>query len=142
MATKKHIEDWFPNIVGKKFKIINSNFDFNCVAYSLDIFDDYMWTTEKNWPYQSVPRLLTIENFKKMYNFYGYEICDDDSYDSNYEKIAFYAKNNIPTHAAKQFNNIWKSKISNLIVEHELDWLCGDTQDAYGDIVFIMRRKK
>jgi hypothetical protein len=49
----------------------------------------------------------TIENFKKMYNFYGYEICEDYSYENDYEKIAFYVKNNIPTHAAKQFNNLF-----------------------------------
>ena len=28
-----------------------------------------------------------------------------------------------------------------LVVEHELNWLCGDTQDAYDNVVFIMKRQ-
>ena len=142
MATRKNIEYWFPNIIGKPFKIFESNFNFNCVAYTLDIYDDYMWTNEKCWPYQAVPRIASIENFKKLYEFYGYEECFNNLYEVNYEKIAFYAKDDIPLHAAKQFKNTWKSKISNLIIEHELDWLCGDTEDAYGDVVFIMKISK
>jgi len=141
MATRKNIEEWFPNIVGKDFKITNSTFEFNCVAFTLDIYDDYVWVTEKSWPYQNIPRILKVDSFEKLYELYGYEICDDNSYEIGYEKIAFYAKNNIPLHAAKQFVNIWKSKISNLIVDHELEWLCGNTTDAYGNIVFIMKRK-
>ena len=141
MATKKDIENWFPNIIGKSFKITKSNFNFNCVAFTLDIFNDYMWVTEKIWPKQ-LPRKLNIESFKLLYELYGYKECFDDSYDKAFDKIAFYAKNNQPLHAAKQFGNIWKSKISNLIVEHELDWLSGNSYDSYGDIVFIMKRKK
>jgi len=141
MATKNDIEQWFPNIIGKPYKIINSNFNFNCVAFTLDIYDDYVWTTEKSWPYEIISRQLSVENFKKLYELYGYEECLDYLYENEYEKIAFYAKNNQPIHAAKQVDNAWKSKISNLIVEHELDWLCGNTQYAYGDIVFIMKRR-
>ena len=77
MATRKNIEDWFPNIVGEQFEISVSNFDFNCVAYTLDIYDDYVWTTEKSWPFQVVPRIANIFNFKKLYEFYGYEECED-----------------------------------------------------------------
>ena len=141
MATRKNIEEWFPKIVGKPFVITISTFEFNCVAFTLDIYDDYVWITEKSWPYKTIPRLLKIDSFKKLYELYGYEKCENELYEINYEKIAFYAKNNQPLHAAKQFGNIWKSKISNLIIEHELDWLCGNTQDAYGDVVFIMKRK-
>ena len=140
MATKRNIEEWFPNIIGENFKIVISTFEFNCVAFTLDIYDDYVWITEKSWPHNLIPRVLNIDSFKKLYELHNYKICDNDSYEENYEKIAFYAKNNQPLHAAKQFGNIWKSKISNLIVEHELEWLCGDSQDAYGDIVFIMKR--
>ena len=139
MATNKDLEFWFPNIIGKSYKISVSTWDFNCVAFTLGIYDDYVWNTEKSWP-SSVPRDLKIENFRKLYEFYGYKECVDFSYEKKYEKIAFYAKNNQPLHAAKQFNDIWKSKISNLIVEHELKWLCGNTTDAYGDIVFIMKK--
>lgn len=142
MSTRKDLEDWFPNIIGKQYNVTLSDFKFNCVAFTLNIFDDYMWVTEKIWPYTSVPRLLKIESFKKLYEFYDYEECDSSLYEEKYEKIAFYAKDNIPLHAAKQFGNIWKSKISNLIVDHELNWLCGDSPDTYGYVVFIMKKLK
>lgn len=141
MSTKKDLEYWFPNIVGKSYNITFSNFDFNCVAFTLNIYDDYIWTNEKSWPYNLIPRVCNIESFKKLYELYNYQECFDELYEEGYEKIAFYAKNNTPIHAAKQFDKNWKSKISNLVVEHELNWLCGDTQDAYDNVVFIMKRQ-
>jgi len=36
--------------------------------------------------------------------------------------------------------NIWRSKVGNFILEHQLDWLCGDTEDDYGEVVFIMKK--
>lgn len=33
MKIKTKVEKWFPNIVGKDFKIINTEGDYNCVAY-------------------------------------------------------------------------------------------------------------
>ena len=36
MDIRSEIESWFPNIVGKDFKIVKTNGDFNCVAFSLD----------------------------------------------------------------------------------------------------------
>jgi hypothetical protein len=142
MDIRYEVENWFPNIKGNKFKIIESTDKFNCVSFSLDIYDKWIWTNEDNWPYEDIPRNIGINGFIKLYNKYGYSECDSDSYEEGYDKIAFYAKNNIPKHACKQFDNIWKSKIGTYIIEHELDWLCGNTEDAYGDVVFIMKRKK
>ena len=140
MATEKDLEKWFPNIIGKSYRVSISTWDFNCVAFTLGIYNDYIWNTEKSWP-KNVSRKLKVENFKKMYESYGFVECYDSSYEEECEKIAFYARNSKePIHAAIQNKNIWNSKISNLIVEHQLDWLCGDSQDAYGNVVFIMKR--
>ena len=141
MDIRNDIENWFPNIKGKNFKIIKSNNFFNCVSFTLDIYDYWLWTNEKEWP-SDIPRDLGIDSFVMLYNKYGYSECDSDLYEDGYDKISFYAKDSVPKHAAKQFGNIWKSKIGLFIVEHELDWLCGNTEDAYGDVVFIMKRKK
>lgn len=142
MSTNKDLEKWFPNIIGKPYKTTISNFNFNCVAYTLDVYNDYIWTNEKSWPHNIIPRILNINSFKKLYEINGYEECYDEIFDLKYNKVAFYAKNGIPIHAAKRYKNIWKSKISNLIVEHELDWLCGDYIDTYGEVVFLMRKLK
>ena len=37
---------------------------------------------------------------------------------------------------------MWRSKLGvSVIIEHDLDWLCGDSDDAYGQVSFIMKRK-
>ena len=48
MDIKNKIELWFPKILGKSFIIIESNDSFNCVAYSLDILTDWVWSNKKN----------------------------------------------------------------------------------------------
>ena len=94
------------------------------------------------WPYKQIPRDSGLNGFKLLYKLYGYSECYSDNYEEGYDKIAFYAKGNIPLHAARQFGNIWKSKVGrNTIIDHELEWLCGYTEYAYGKVVFIMKRK-
>jgi hypothetical protein len=102
MVTKSEIENWFPNIVGKNFKIIKSKGDFNCVSFSLGIFDGWMWTSTELWPYDRIPRNSGIEGFKKLYKLYGYEECYNPNYEAEYEKIAFYSKQGEPSHACKR----------------------------------------
>jgi hypothetical protein len=110
MDIRNKIELWFPKIVGKPFKIIESNDSFNCIAYSLDILTDWVWTNEKTWP-KEIPRSSGIEGFKKLYELHGYIETKDASYEIGFDKIAFYTKNGRATHAAKQFGNIWRSKL-------------------------------
>lgn len=43
MDIKGKIEYWFPNIVGKDFKIFKAKGDYNCVSFTLDIYDYWMW---------------------------------------------------------------------------------------------------
>ena len=140
---KKEIEFWFPNLVGKSFEIFDVEGDFNCVAFTLEIYNDWLWTNSPEWPYQEIPRNSGLNGFIKLYEKHGYIKCTNSDYEEGYEKIAFYSKNNLPQHAAKQFGNIWKSKLGcRVIIEHELEWLCGNTEDAYGTIAFIMKRIK
>lgn len=142
MDIRSEIESWFPNIVGKQFKIFKSSIKFNCVAYTLDFYDDWIWTNEKAWPYDKIPRNSGLNGFKELYKLNGYEECDSSSFEEGYEKIAFYSYNGRPMHACKQFGNTWRSKLGiSVIIEHELEWLCGYTDDAYGEIAFIMKRK-
>lgn len=143
MDIRNDIESWFPKIVGKQFKIIKSDKIFNCVSFTLEIYTGWMWPSDPIWPHKEIPRDSGLLGFKKLYEKYGYMECSSPSYEKEYDKIAFYSKNGIPQHACKQFGNIWRSKLGPaVIIEHELDWLCGNTEDAYGEIAFIMKRKK
>lgn len=98
MDIRSEIESWFPNITGKDFKIFKSNNKFNCVAFSLDLYDDWIWTNEKTWPYDKIPRNSGLNGFKRLYEINGYEECYDDSFEISYDKIAFYSKDGRPTH--------------------------------------------
>lgn len=142
MDIRSEIESWFSNIVGKDFKIIKSVGDFNCVSYTLGIYDGWMWTSTEIWPYNNIPRNSGIDGFKRLYRLYGYEECKSNLYERGFEKIAFYSKNGDPMHASKQFGKMWRSKLGpSVIIEHELDWLCGYGDNEYGEIDFIMKRK-
>jgi hypothetical protein len=113
------IEVWFPKIIGKNYKIIkelsiDESEKFNCVSFSIDVFDDWIWPNE-SW--QGLPRNLGIDGFKMFYEKHGYLESSDSSFDPEYDKVAFYSKNNIPTHAARQFGNMRRSKMSNFILD-------------------------
>lgn len=138
---KSKLENWFPKLIGKNYKIITypDKRDYNCVSFSLNLYDRWLWTNESCW-IPSIPRDLKIQSFILLYEYYGYEICNNHLYEANYDKIAFYHKNNEPMHASKQFNNMWRSRINYGIIEHELDWLCGFNKDSYGEISFIMKK--
>ena len=70
MDSNKEIESWFPNIIGKPYKIINElNFEeneFNCVAFTLNIYDTYVWTNEKSChmiKFLEILELLCLKNY-------------------------------------------------------------------------------
>ena len=143
MDINNKLIEWIPNLIGKPYKIISTHVgepEFNCVSFSLDIFDDWTWTNEACWD-TSIPRNLKVQSFRLLYNKHGYEECNNSDYEHGYDKIAFYAIGLTPTHAAKQFKNMWRSKINIAVVEHELDWINGNDKNGYGEVVFIMKRK-
>lgn len=143
MDIRIEIESWLPNIAGKPFSIFKSSPKFNCVAFSLDIYDYWLWTNEIEWPYQEIPRNSGLDGFRKLYNMHGYSECVSDIFEEGFDKIAFYSKGNIPQHGCKQFGDMWRSKLgNNVIIEHKLEWLCGDSEYSYGEVEFIMKRPK
>lgn len=147
MDIKRKLEYWHPNLIENPYIIIkifdtdDENDKFNCVSYSLDVYDKWIWTNEPSWPID-IPRNLKIDSFKLLYNKYGYVECNNGDYEVGFDKIAFYIKNNNPSHASKQYGNMWRSKIGSVILEHQLEWISGNDGDNYGYVEFIMKRKK
>ena len=142
-----NIEIWHPKLIGKNYKIININYNlivFNCFAYSLDIFDEWCGASEKSWPYNILSRSPKLDNYIKYYNLFGYNVCNNDKYESDYEKIALYIDNsNCVNHASKQNENMWRSKLGKyVIIEHELEWLTGFDAENYGNIGVILKRNR
>ncbi len=69
----------------------------------------------------------------------GYEECEDGSHEPGFEKIALYAKDAEPTHAARQLpDGRWTSKLGKLEdIAHSLEGLA---ECLYGEIVLFMKR--
>jgi hypothetical protein len=53
MDIRGEIESWFSSIRGKKFKIIKASGKFNCIAYTLDFYDEKE-NTLKNWNWKII----------------------------------------------------------------------------------------
>ena len=149
MDIKKELNKLFPNLPSNySFKSLTKEESllFNCIAYTIDSYDKWIWVNEKDWTWQNVPRILSVNNFKTLYNFYGYEECHSFLYEANYDKIVVYSIQDIPRHACKQHGDIWKSKIGEMpiILIHELSWLVNNNikdRYAYGDIAFVMKKR-
>ena len=140
------IEKWHPKLVGENRKIIKTDEnldDFNCIAFTLEIYHSWAGSSTKIW-HNPINRYPTLENYIDFYKTYGYEICNNSNYEDNYEKIAIYKDiDNYIGHAAKQFGYMWRSKLGgSYIIEHKLDWLCGFDSYNYGEVSTIMKRKK
>ena len=90
------------------------------------------------WP-AMVSRQETVSSFLSALDTIGFTPCVDDSPETGFEKVALFARNGIPTHAARQLAyGRWTSKISALEdIEHTLHELSGA---EYGSVVQVLRR--
>jgi len=114
---------------------------YNCITWAYGEHGRWFWPMKRGfWP-ANVPREETIKAFIELFASIGYQRCDDSSLEPEYEKVATYALNGIPTHAARQKNNgKWTSKLgASIDIEHDtLECLNGP---IYGKVAVIMKRK-
>lgn len=134
----------FPNLRNNNYIITSPKTeDYNCIAWAASDQDNWWWPDEDElyyWP-DEAPRENTIEAFIQAYGLMGYVICDNNDLEEGFEKIALYALNGEPTHAARQLNNgNWTSKIGSCEdIEHTLDGLVGN---VYGIVAQFLKRPK
>ncbi|MFZ0496200.1 MAG: hypothetical protein WBE80_02370 [Methylocella sp.] len=95
---------------------------------------------KRYWP-PGVPQQETVDAYVKAFEFKEYVECVDGTFEENFEKIAIFAKNGIPKHAARQLDaHCWTSKLGRGIdIEHELGAIAGA---LYGQIVRYLKRRK
>ena len=132
----------FPNLRDSKYHITSpQDPSYNCIAWAIGRSDLFVWPDKYNqmfWPLLC-PREETINAFTNAFRFFGYVPCDDKQQEDGFEKIALYARENIPKHAARQLKNgRWTSKLGpNIDIEHNLLDLEGP---EYGCVVMFFRR--
>lgn len=141
---KVWIERDFPNLSTTGYKITSPDtINYNCIAWAAGDDQRWWWPDSQNidyWP-EEVPREVTLDAFKQAFQTVGYEVCQTDSLESGWQKIAIYADSTgKPTHIARQLSNgKWTSKLGqDEDIEHEnLEGLVGE---IYGSVVCIMKK--
>lgn len=138
------LEQYFPNLAPTGYTVISpATFVYNCIAWAAGIADDWWWPDPmgvSTWP-ASARREETVPAFEEAFQTLGYVPGADNTLEPGFEKIALYALNGAPKHAARQIQDgRWTSKLGELEdVEHTLDGLVGTW---YGSVVSILKRPR
>lgn len=99
-------------------KTSERSLDYNCIAWALDINDQWLWPSDPwAWP-RPKPSVVTVDEFVEVFRMFGYEQCATELVEPGFEKIALYVKDGEPTHAARQTSYGWTSKLSDWIDIH------------------------
>ena len=114
---------------------------YNCIAWAAGENDVWWWPDRMfigYWPDQA-PRRETAEAFIQAFSTKGYFPCNDGNLEAGFAKIALYALNEIPTHAARQLpDGNWTSKLGKIQdVSHTIDALDGP---KYGSVVLFLKK--
>lgn len=132
----------FPNSSAEPFtQTSHIDVNYNCIAWAAE--DNTRWYEpdpfgQYYWP-PAVPRDYTIEAYINLYEFLGYERCQDGNLEAGYIKVAVFANGTWPTHAARQLENgNWTSKLGkNIDVEHSIFSI---EDGVYGQVVQYLRK--
>ncbi len=156
----------FPKLKDDKYFSITSRPtpEYNCIAWALQYnnrwfqpFSGISQTQEGNfaikhdrifrWPPEAVgnksqEELNHISSLVDAFKFYGYSICDTDTLEDDYQKVALYYQpsSNIWTHAARQRpTGVWTSKLGE---SHDIAHGTPYTIESsgYGKVYCIMKK--
>ena len=136
------LEAIFPRLAFSSYTVTSpATQDYNCIAWAAGETRRWWWPDTaglRYWP-ADVPREETLSAFRSLFASLGYAECDGDLPEAEFEKIAVFAIDELPQHAARQLaNGRWTSKLGELDdVEHDLRDLEGV---EYGAVVLIMKR--
>lgn len=147
MDTIEHrLKNDFPNIDSKNHKITSDKTgEYNCIAWAAGDNEKWWWPAPSPFAYwpSEFPRVATIDNFINAFSSFGYEVCENQDLENDFEKIGLYADvDGNPTHMARQLENgFWTSKLGN---DHDIEHVSLDTLvgPIYGNVLKILRRPK
>ena len=124
------LEDAFPGLRGQQYAVTSPRGDkYNCIAWAAGDAGRWWWPDadgEDTWP-AGVDRVETIKAFREAFAALGYAVCDDETLEAGYEKVALFALTGVPKHAARQLaSGRWTSKLGpREDIEHALHDLTG-----------------
>jgi hypothetical protein len=136
-------ETLFPDLVRTGYQVTSpADAVYNCIAYAVGVTDNWWWPDPDGFDYwpAGVVRDCTLAAFIQAFATQGYTPCPDGSLEPGSEKVAIYANDEGPTHAACQLaSGGWTSKLGpDEDIEHTLEGLCSP---LYGSVVQFLRRR-
>lgn len=143
MRLLPHIETKWPYLLSEGYEVTSiATWSYNCIAFAADV-ENLNWWPDLNgkgfWPIKW--REVSLPCFIAAFQSIGYNLCEN-ALEAEYDRIAIYALNGTPTHAAKQLHDgRWKSKLGRSEdIEHKS--LKAVEEFIYGKAVVFMRRSK
>jgi len=114
---------------------------YNCIAWAAGQTDAWWWPSSMDvhyWP-EGVPREETLEAFTLAFASLGFVPSECGDLEPGFEKVALYARDGKPTHAARQqADGAWTSKLGEwLDITHTLRGLEGP---FYGRVAVFLKR--
>ncbi len=114
---------------------------YNCIAWAAGETESWWWPSPEAvhyWP-EGAPREETLDAFVRAFATLGFVPADDALLEPGIEKLALYARDGKPTHAARQLSDgNWTSKLGKHIdISHSLRGIEGP---AYGRVVGLLKR--
>ncbi len=114
---------------------------YNCIAYAAGQTNAWWWPDAMlvhYWP-EEVAREETLEAFIRVFETLGFTDSKDGFLEPGFDKLALYARDGKPTHAARQQGDgTWTSKLGEwLDITHTLRGLEGP---LYGQVVLFWKR--
>ncbi len=137
------LEQCFPGLIDEAYSITSDKSGrYNCIAWALGENERWWWpdaVEEYHWP-ESVAREESVAAFLQAFATMGYSPCEDGELETGVHKIALYARDGKPTHAARQLpDGLWTSKLGSLQdISHTLNALIGD---RYGEVIKFFGRR-
>jgi len=139
----------YPRLAAEGYdKTSCETWDYNCIAWAADDKQNWWWPPGGQytimgklcyWPPKAPPQ-QTVKAFVLAFKTIGYEVCQNGDLESGYEKIAIYALNGKPEHAARQLpDGTWTHKMGPSI--DLTTTLTAVEGPCYGAVVRFMRRR-
>ncbi|MCI0685152.1 MAG: hypothetical protein L0Y71_23895 [Gemmataceae bacterium] len=136
------LETIFPGLAGSSHQVTSLATDlYNCIAWAAGDVSRWWWPDlfrQRYWP-ANARREETLIAFQEAFGSVGFGVCVNENLETGFEKIALFADDHGPQHAARQLpNGRWTSKLGEREdIEHDLHALEGV---EYGKVVMLMSR--
>ena len=145
-SLEQSLKSEFPSLRADNHKITSPRADeYNCIAWAAGENDRWWWPSPSPYAYwpDGLPLTSTVENFIAAFRTLGYKVCEKETLEATYEKVALYVSiSGTPTHMARQIETgEWTSKLGR---DHDIEHSTLDviSDSIYGSVSKILYRER